>query len=58
MLDLVVQPAVHEVVHITTCSEVGGTDHGTEVEVILSWLGLSLETIDVVTDVVRCDDDE
>jgi len=58
MFNLVVQPAVHEIVHVTTSLEVRRTNHRTKVEVIRSRLSLSLETVDVISDVVGGDDDE
>ena len=58
MLDLVVQPAVHEIVRIAASLEVRGADHRAEVEIIRTRLRFRLESVDVVADVVGGDDDE
>mmetsp|Transcript_7731 Transcript_7731/g.31363 ORF Transcript_7731/g.31363 Transcript_7731/m.31363 type:complete len:482 (-) Transcript_7731:82-1527(-) len=58
VLDLVVEPAVEEVVDVAAGAEVGAADDGAEVKVVRAGLGLRFEPVDVVADVVGGDDDE
>mmetsp|Transcript_182178 Transcript_182178/g.443336 ORF Transcript_182178/g.443336 Transcript_182178/m.443336 type:complete len:484 (-) Transcript_182178:62-1513(-) len=58
VLDLVVEPAVEEVVDVAAGAEVGRADNRAEIKVIRPRLRLRLEPVDVVPDVVRRDDDE
>ena len=58
VLDLVVEPAVQEVVDVTAGAEVDGADDGAEVEVIGLDLHGRLEAVYVLARVVGHDDEE
>jgi hypothetical protein len=40
--DLIVEPAVHEVIHVAACPEVGRADDGAQVKVVRLYLYLCM----------------
>ena len=58
VLDLVVQPAVHEIVDVAPGAKVRRADNCSHVKVVRSRFCLGFKSVNVVTDVVRRDHDE